>query len=255
MKPVSCSARMGASGRALLLAACMTLVPACSAIKGVVGFPFGGSSGGQPGQDCYTEFGERYCPMISAEGFVETGIASWYGEKFHGRPTALGETYNMYAMTAAHKTLPLPTRVRVTNLENGRSAELRVNDRGPFVKGRVIDLSYSAARELGVWRRGTARVRVEALEPGGSREPARAAGSHAYLQAGAFAYRDNAAKLHSRVRESGISGVYVRRKSNGVYAVWVGPLESDRQAASLRRRLARLGISRTLKVFGGPPPE
>ena len=247
--------RGAAPGRTLLLAGCMTLVPACSAIKGIVGFPFGGSSGGRPGQDCYTEFGERYCPMISAEGFVETGIASWYGEKFHGRPTAMGETYNMYAMTAAHKTLPLPTRVRVTNLENGRSAELRVNDRGPFVKGRVIDLSYSAARELGVWRRGTARVRIEALEPGGSGRPAPSAGSYAYLQAGAFAFRDNAAKLYSRVRESGISGVYIRRKGNGIYAVWVGPLDNDQHAGRLQRRLAQLGIDRPVRVFGSAPPE
>ena len=200
------------------------------------------------------QFGERYCPMVSAEGFVETGVASWYGEDFHGRPTALGEPYNMYAMTAAHKTLPLPSRVRVTNLENGRRVELRVNDRGPFVKGRVIDLSYGAAQELGVVRRGTARVRVEALEPGGSSEPEIAAGAHAYLQAGAFAFRENAVKLYQRLRQAGISGVYVRRKGNGVYAVWVGPLENDRDAGRLQGRLADLGISRPLRVFGNAPP-
>ena len=162
---------MTRSWRVLLLMGCMTLAPGCSVLKGIAGAPWGGSSGGRPGQDCYTQFGVSYCPMTSAEGFVETGLASWYGEDFHGKPTAMGEPYNMYAMTAAHKTLPLPTRVRVTNLETGRSAELRVNDRGPFVKGRVIDLSYSAARELGVVRRGTARVRIEALEAGGSPQP------------------------------------------------------------------------------------
>ncbi len=240
-------------GRVLLLAGCMILAPSCTFIKGVANVPWGGSSGGRPGQDCYTQFGERYCPMVSAEGFVETGIASWYGEKFHGRPTALGEPYNMYAMTAAHKTLPLPTRVRVTNLENGRRVELRVNDRGPFVKDRVIDLSYSAAQELGVVRRGTARVRVEALEPGGSREPV--GGAYAYLQAGAFAYRENAVKLYRRIRQAGISGVYVRRKGNGIYAVWVGPLESDRESTRLERKLVDLGISQTLRVFGNAPPE
>lgn len=236
----------------LLLTGCMIVAPGCSAIVGMVPGPWGGSSGGRPGQDCYTQFGKTYCPLISAEGFVETGIASWYGEDFHGKPTALGEPYNMYAMSAAHKTLPLPTRVRVTNLENGRSMELRVNDRGPFVGGRVIDLSYGAARELGVYRRGTARVRVEALEAGGSPSPA--AGGYAYLQTGAFAYRENAAKLYYRIRRAGISGVYLRRKGNGVYAVWVGPLDNGRHTARLRRQLADIGISGAVRVRGAAPP-
>ena len=239
----------------LLLLGCMTLAPGCSVIKGIPGVPWGGSSGGRPGQDCYTQFGERYCPMISAEGFVETGVASWYGEDFHGKPTALGEPYNMYAMTAAHKTLPLPTMVRVTNLETGRSAELRVNDRGPFVKGRVIDLSYSAARELGVVRRGTARVRIEALESGGSPQPDRSGGAHAYLQAGAFAFRENAAKLYYRIQQSGVDGVYIRRKGNGIYAVWVGPLDNERETSLLKRRLAELGITKTIRVYGDAPPS
>ena len=241
--------------RVLLLMGCMTLATGCSAILGMVPGPWGGSSGGRPGQDCYTQFGETYCPLISAEGFVETGIASWYGEDFHGKPTALGEPYNMYAMTAAHKTLPLPTRVRVTNLENGRSMELRVNDRGPFVHDRVIDLSYGAARELGVYRRGTARVRVEALEAGGSPEPLSAAGGYAYLQTGAFAYRENAARLYYRIRQAGISGVYLRRKGNGVYAVWVGPLDSEGHTARLKRQLGNIGISRTVRVQGVAPPD
>ncbi|MBO6826855.1 MAG: septal ring lytic transglycosylase RlpA family protein [Sneathiella sp.] len=97
-------------------------------------------------------------------GYVETGIASWYGEPFHGRKTANGETYNMNLMTAAHKTLPMPTDVRVTNLENGRSIVVTINDRGPFVHGRIIDLSRRAAQLLGVIRNGTAKVRVEALD-------------------------------------------------------------------------------------------
>ena len=241
--------------RLLILGGGLTVLSACSALRDLPGFGGTSSSGGLPGSDCYTEFGGRYCPMTSAEGFVETGLASWYGEEFHGRPTALGEPYDMYAMTAAHKTLPLPTRVRVTNLENGRRADLRVNDRGPFVAGRVIDLSYAAARELGVVRPGTARVRVEALEPGGLGRPDSVTGTHAYLQTGAFAYRENAAKLYNRLREAGIGGVYIRRKSNGVYAVWVGPLENNLEASSLRRKLADAGISRTLRVFGDAPPS
>jgi len=158
-------------------------------------------------------------------------------------------------MTAAHKTLPLPTRVRVTNLENGRRAELRVNDRGPFVKGRVIDLSYAAARKLGVVRPGTARVRIEALEPGGTRQSGSVARAYAYLQAGAFASRGNALILHQQLQQAGISGVYIRHKGNGVYAVWVGPLENDREAGRLERKLADLGISQTLRVFSDAPPQ
>ena len=238
----------------LALVGCIILAPGCSAVRNVFGGVWGSSSGGLPGKDCYTQFGEVYCPMTSAEGFVETGLASWYGQDFHGKPTAMGEPYNMYAMTAAHKTLPLPTRVRVTNLENGRSADLRVNDRGPFVRGRVIDLSYSAARELGVYQRGTARVRVEALEAGGSGVPEPVAGAYTYLQAGAFAYRDNASKLYYRIREAGVSGVYIRRKANGIFAVWVGPLKNQRETGRLKRRLADIGISKTLRVFGDPPP-
>jgi rare lipoprotein A len=111
----------------------------------------------------YEVFGVTYYPLSSSEGYVEEGIASWYGKKFHNRPTANGEVYDMYAITAAHKTLPLPTWVRVTNLDNLRSMVLRINDRGPFVGDRIIDLSYAAAEVLGFEEQGTANVRVEAL--------------------------------------------------------------------------------------------
>ncbi len=97
-------------------------------------------------------------------GYHETGIASWYGSDFHGRPTASGEIYNMYAMTAAHKTLPLGTYVNVKNLENGREAVVKINDRGPFVKGRIIDLSYKAAKKLGMANKGTAKVRITVVK-------------------------------------------------------------------------------------------
>ena len=105
----------------------------------------------------------RYTVMNSSTGYRERGVASWYGKKFHGRSTSSGERYDMYAMTAAHKTLPLPTNVRVTNLDNGRSITVRVNDRGPFVKNRLIDLSYAAAKELDVVANGTGMVEVVAL--------------------------------------------------------------------------------------------
>lgn len=111
----------------------------------------------------YLVDGIRYEPMKTSQGYREKGIASWYGEDFHGRASANGECYNMYAFTAAHKTLPLPTIVRVTNLENNRSIVLKVNDRGPFVRGRIIDLSYAAAQSLDIMRFGTAPVLVEAI--------------------------------------------------------------------------------------------
>ncbi|WP_425482471.1 septal ring lytic transglycosylase RlpA family protein [Allochromatium palmeri] len=113
----------------------------------------------------YVVFGQRYYTKKSARGHIERGRASWYGRPFHGRQTSSGEVYDMYAMSAAHKTLPLPTYARVTNIENGRSVVVRINDRGPFHEDRVIDLSYTAAVKLGMKRQGTARVEVRAIEP------------------------------------------------------------------------------------------
>jgi len=113
----------------------------------------------------YTVNGVTYQLMPSAKGYSEEGGASWYGNKFHGRKTSNGETYSMYGMTAAHKTLPIPAYVRVTNLANGRQIIVRVNDRGPFHSGRIIDLSYAGAKKLGYDKLGTARVKVEAIDP------------------------------------------------------------------------------------------
>jgi len=121
-------------------------------------------SGGVRGSKSYTVNGKTYYPLKSAQGYRQEGIASWYGKKFHGRKTASGERYNMYAMTAAHKTLPLNTTVRVTSLRTGRAIHVRINDRGPFVGGRIIDLSYTAAKNLGIITTGTGRVRVEAID-------------------------------------------------------------------------------------------
>ena len=113
----------------------------------------------------YTVFGQTYYPISDARNYRATGIASWYGTKFHGQATANGEAYDLYGMTAAHKTLPLPSYVRVTNLENGRTVILRVNDRGPFYSDRIIDLSFAAAKKLGYAESGTARVKVEGIDP------------------------------------------------------------------------------------------
>jgi len=200
--------------------------------------------------DSYEVFGRRYRVLDSAAGYAEEGIASWYGSKFHGRRTSSGETYNMYDMTAAHKTLPLPTYVRVTNLENGRSAIVRVNDRGPFHDDRLIDLSYTAAVKLGVIGSGTARVRVQAVKGGTPvRETAPPAAEivtpevPVYVQVGAFRYYANAQEMRARVQGADVRGVEVDRDTTHdgqpIYRVRVGPLdnldEGNRVAAKLRR--------------------
>jgi len=120
----------------------------------------------------YDVFGKRYFVMASSSGYVERGVASWYGPGFHKVQTSIGEPYDMYGMTAAHKTLPLPAYVRVTNLQNGRSVVVRVNDRGPFVGNRIIDLSYTAAAKLDMLRNGTAMVEVRSIDPGAPPQPA-----------------------------------------------------------------------------------
>ena len=178
--------------------------------------------GGVPGSRPYTVRGKTYYPLKSAKGFVEEGTASWYGPGFHGKTTANGETYNQYAMTAAHKILPLGTQVRVTHLGNGRSIIVRINDRGPFVDDRVIDLSRAAATRLNVVGPGTARVRVQSL--GGverMQEDGDLTGEY-YVQVGAFADRINADNLISILSQSGNRGRLVYG-SNNMWNVQVGP--------------------------------
>ena len=160
--PVPRRATNGALLSALVLAACACNAAAAepratSAVKP----PRAEANGGNP--PFYEVFGKRYQVRASSDGYRERGVASWYGHPFHGRPTSSGEKYDMNEMTAAHTTLPLPTWVEVTNLSNGKRIVVKVNDRGPFVAGRVIDLSYAAANELDIVRSGTARVEIRAL--------------------------------------------------------------------------------------------
>ena len=161
-----------------------------------------GQTGRAPAtQRPYTINGRTYYPIPSAQGHSEEGIASWYGRKFHGRKTANGETYDMYALTAAHKTLPMNTLVKVVNLKNGDTVKVRINDRGPFVRGRIIDLSYSGAKAIGLVRTGTAPVRIEAIgQPGrdGQTPPAFALGRMT-IQVGAFTDRNNALRLRKKL--------------------------------------------------------
>lgn len=149
----------------------------------------------------YTVNGKTYEVLSSASGYVEEGIASWYGLKFHGRPTSTGERFSVYQATAAHRSLPLPTYARVTNLDNDRQIVVKVNDRGPFHEQRIIDLSYGAAVKLGFVDQGTARVRVEAITVAGT-DDRRDVGNGRYrrLQFGAFAAESAAESLAQRIR-------------------------------------------------------
>ena len=157
----------------------------------------------------YKVFGKWYQPLPDSKGFRQRGIASWYGKDFHGKKTSNGETYDMYAMTAAHKTLPLGTYVRVHHLENNRELEVRINDRGPFVRGRIIDLSYTAAKELGLVGPGTANVEIVALgtpvATDGGTGRAFVQGDYYSgnftFQVGAFVYRENAERLKRKLDE------------------------------------------------------
>ncbi len=201
----------------------------------------------------YKVMGKRYYTLDSSDGYVERGIASWYGSKFHGRRTSSGETYDMYAMTAAHKTLPLPTYVQVTNLSNGRHVVLKVNDRGPFHANRIIDLSYVAAAKLGVLKRGTAMVEVRAIGSDGTpstvsvtKTPAPDTTIGLFVQAGAFVEAGNAKRLRDRLRSLTAYTVWidqVEQGENALYRVRLGPVEGVVQADRLIANLSGLGIS------------
>ncbi|MFO0040413.1 MAG: septal ring lytic transglycosylase RlpA family protein [Pseudomonadota bacterium] len=199
----------------------------------------------------YTVLGRTYTVLPSAQGYVERGIASWYGTKFHGRLTSSREPYDMYAMTAAHKALPLPTFVRVTNLDNGRSVVVRVNDRGPFHADRIIDLSYAAAVKLGIHVAGTGKVEVRAIDPQhpelavAPAVPAGARETPLFVQAGAFASRDNALRLAARIEDNDIDEVVldrVLRNGRALYRVRVGPLRTVAEADAVGARLRAIGL-------------
>lgn len=199
--------------------------------------------------DVYEVAGLQYHVLTSAQGYTETGMASWYGRKFHGERTSSGETYDMYAMTAAHKRLPLPSYVRVTNLDNGHEVVVRVNDRGPFHSKRIIDVSYAAAVQLGMIEQGTARVKVEAITVGSGRvgDPANPA---LYLQTGAFADATNARDLAERLEELGMDRVFVSPTAGEppLFRVRLGPFPDAATIAKTRKQLEAAGIaSNTLR--------
>ena len=189
--------------------------------------------------------------MPNADKYKERGVASWYGRDFHGRKTSNGETYNMFAMTAAHKTLPLGTFVRVQNLGNGKSTVVRINDRGPFVRGRVIDLSFTAAKELDIVGPGTAPVEVVAVQvsmPPGSPVLDLAEiylTGNFYIQIGSFSTRQNAQAVKSRM-ETAYRDVRIVEFNNGqrsFYRVWVGKYKTMDQAKTYEAALIQKGFN------------
>jgi rare lipoprotein A len=213
-------------------------------------------AGGNPA--FYEVFGKRYRVQASSDGYQARGIASWYGRPFDGRPTSSGETYDMNEMTAAHQTLPLPTWVEVTNLTNGKHVVVKVNDRGPFVGKRLIDVSYAAATALGMVRDGTARVEVRAL-PGPPSGPAKfrpvspeppadpprlAESERLFAEAGRFKNREDAVELVHALNAEGFLNAFVvtedrRRKS--LHRVRIGPLHDTAEVESISDRLRELG--------------
>lgn len=221
--------------------------------------------------DSYMVHGKRYYVKADGRGYVEQGVASWYGRKFHGRRTSSGETYNMYAMTAAHKSLPLPTYARVTNLRNNKSVLVKINDRGPFHENRIIDLSYAAASKIGIVETGTGLVEVRTLEPGADTNVATASAAprfvpqsapgaepiapptpaadsepRLFLQAGAFISRRNAERLRNRLHSAARFPVRIDPIENElhstVYRVRLGPIDSVAAADEASARLRNMGV-------------
>ena len=212
-------------------------------------------------RDSYLVMGKRYQILDDSFQYREIGIASWYGEKFHGRLTANGEDYDMYAMSAAHKELPLPTLVRVTNLDNGAKVEVRVNDRGPFHDDRLIDLSFAAAQALGFASRGTAPVVVEAIDE--INHPDRMIVEETeppiYLQTGAFSNRESAERMIGAVGRlihgAGLGGIRVDilesdrgPQEAAFYKVWVGPIASAADRDELSRVFEQGQIGKPIAV-------
>ena len=204
----------------------------------------------------YAVFGKDYVPERSVRQFRQRGLASWYGRKFHGQRTSSGEPYDMYAMTAAHPTLPIPSYARVTSVANGRSVIVRINDRGPFWAGRVIDLSYTAAHKLGYVEQGSAMVEVDAIVPGAETQvavaPAVPAGDAqaaevavtaepggVFIQLAAFSARENAESMRARLALELASvdrPIEIYRK-DGLFRLHIGPYPTRAEASAMVEKL------------------
>ena len=208
----------------------------------------------------YTALGEAYKPMTEYQPYKASGVASWYGRRYHGQKTSSGEIYDMYGMSAAHTTLTIPSYVRVTNPENGRSVIVRVNDRGPFKKDRLIDLSYAAAYKLRLIGKGSGLVEVEAIDAlAADAKPVQpslnldksvtskvAVNSGTFLQVGAFRQKDNADQLRDKIVQSGVvqSGGVESWYNDGIHRVRLGPYPSRDDAERVSAQLKQsLGLS------------
>lgn len=225
------------------------------------------------GRKDYTLKGRKYRVLKNANGYVKHGYASWYGTKFHGRHTSTQETFDMYEMTAASKELPLPSYAKVTNLQNGKTAIVRVNDRGPFYKNRIIDLSYAAAKKLGFADQGITKVKVEAIDSkkwakSSGRKEVRLAKNEdviattinslpetkiqqpkVFLQIGAFSKLDNAEKLSDKVTKLIAKPVEISQMDS-LYRVHVGPLASASQGGELKKFLEENGFEKVSIIDG-----
>lgn len=292
--PAACRAWVGAVALAFALSACVSHPPkpagtpppaAVSAPTAGSGEAAGGAQSadgrgpqsaiGLPGNPPFYEVeGRRYHVLGGSDGYVERGVASWYGREFHGKRTSNGEVYDMYGLSAAHKTLPLPTTARVTNLANGKSVVVRINDRGPFRKDRLIDMSYAAARDLGMLSAGTSLVEVQALRDGASgsgpmigdaapdvpnKAPAQpAALARMYVQVGAFGQSGNAEQLKRRLGERGFDNVVIRydaQSQPALFRVRIGPIADAREYDAVVQRVSALQIRDPQLVVERDSPE
>jgi peptidoglycan lytic transglycosylase len=199
----------------------------------------------------YVALGQTYVPETELKPFVQEGMASWYGKKFNGKRTSSGEAYDMYAMTAAHPTLPIPSYARVTALPSGKSVVVRINDRGPFHSNRIIDLSYTAAYKLGIVSHGQGRVRVESIDPDSDDVEGNPLPGGVYVQLGAFSKLDNARGLLDRAQDD--MGIDANKGhivfSQGFHRVSLGPLANEREADALASRVRDALHVNPVKVF------
>ena len=204
----------------------------------------------------YEVFGKKYHVLPSSKGYHEQGVASWYGSKFHGRRTSSGEPYDMHLATAAHKSLPLPTYVEVTNLDNGNKVIVKINDRGPFKDDRLIDMSYGAALRLGMIATGTARVDLRVIDASGKAAPVQTytatgpsggGSSGTWLQAGAYSARQGAEDLSGQLGSAGLGPVSIHDE-DGLFRVWLGPYQGNAEVESVISKAIELGFERPHRV-------
>ncbi len=223
-----------------LLTACLmlALLAGCSGKRAAGDEGTTGGKGAPRGTKPYTVRGKTYRPLLSAHGYSEEGVASWYGKDFHGKQTANGERYDMYGMTAAHKLLPFGTRLTVTNLGNGNSITVRVNDRGPFVGDRIIDLTRTGAEKLGMIAAGTARVRIESVGAVPGLKDGDISGKF-YVQIGAFSRQANAHNLAVKIQGQNRSARVVHARNINFWRVQIGPYPSLMAAENASDSLER----------------